>query len=99
MILILRRTGCGWVLRVCRCGTRLATGLPLRQMTIVSLVASSRASRLEKLVFASCTFTAFMAARLVRLVHSVKLARHRGMEAKTRELAVNDGDDDVPPMM
>jgi hypothetical protein len=52
-ILILPRTGCVLIRLTRWCGTRSATGSPLRQMTMVSLSASSLASRLEKLVFAS----------------------------------------------
>ena len=67
-ILILLNAGCALIRLVRRCGTRSATGTPLRQMTKDSLEFSTVASRLEKFVFASWTFTVFMLELLVQLV-------------------------------
>ena len=78
-ILILLKAGCTLIRLARWCGTRSATGTPLRQMTKDSLEFSTVARRLEKLVFASCTFTVFMPETLVQLVHCVNALLGRAM--------------------
>src|SRR5262245_50024883 len=75
-------TGCGSKRLRLRCGTKSAIGLPWRQISTVSPVASTSASRAESLVFASWMLTIFMQSsfyllNLGHLVHFRKMAFER----------------------